>query len=93
MEALHDTGVVGHIGVSNVTLEQLQMLKKVARVKPRFAQIRCYATRNWDRDMRDFCAASSIVYQGFSLLIANRQVLNHADIKDFPVVTARRRPR
>ena len=82
MEALHDTGVVGHIGVSNVTLEQLQMLKKVARVKPRFAQIRCYATRNWDREMRDFCAANSIVYQGFSLLTANRQVLNDADMKD-----------
>ena len=58
------------------------MLKKVARVKPRFAQIRCYATRNWDRDMRDFCAANSIIYQAFSLLTANRQVLNHADMKD-----------
>lgn len=82
MEALHGEGAVGHLGVSNVTLEQLQTLYKVARVKPGFAQIRCYAARNWDRDIRDFCAANGIVYQGFSLLTANRQVLNHADMKD-----------
>ena len=83
MEALHGEGTVGHLGVSNVSLEQLQTLYKVARVKPRFAQIRCYATRNWDRYMRDFCAANGIAYQGFSLLTANRQVLNHVHMKDF----------
>ena len=83
MEALHGEGTAGHLGISNVSLKQLQRFYKVARIKPRFAQIRCYASRNWDRDMRDFCAANGIVYQGFSLLTANRQVLNHADMKDF----------
>ena len=81
MESLHEEQQVGYLGVSNVSLEQLQTLCKVARIKPRFAQIRCYATRSWDRDIRDFCAVNDIIYQGFSLLTANRQVLNHADMK------------
>jgi diketogulonate reductase-like aldo/keto reductase len=49
-------------------------------VKPRFVQNRCYAVRRWDRRVREFCAASGIVYQGFSLLTANRDVLLHPDV-------------
>ena len=30
--------------------------------------------------MREFCAASGVVYQGFSLLTANRDVLTHPDV-------------
>ncbi len=44
------------------------------RVQPRFVQNRCYAERGWDHDIRQFCAASGMVYQGFSLLTANRKV-------------------
>src|SRR5690606_24175157 len=54
MEALHDSGRVRLLGVSNVTLEQLQTLHGRARVKPRFVQNRCYADRGWDRRIRDF---------------------------------------
>lgn len=81
MEAIHSAGKVAHLGISNVSLEQLQVLCKVAKVKPRFAQIRCYASRRWERDIREFCAANGIVFQGFSLLTANRQVLNHDEMK------------
>jgi diketogulonate reductase-like aldo/keto reductase len=49
-------------------------------VPPRFVQNRCYASRGWDRDVRAFCAANGLVYQGFSLLTANRQVLAHPDL-------------
>ena len=38
-------------------------------------QNRCYATQGWDRHVREFCAANGVVYQGFSLLTANREVL------------------
>jgi diketogulonate reductase-like aldo/keto reductase len=31
----------------------------------------------WDREVRRFCAANGIYYQGFSLLTANREVLAH----------------
>jgi diketogulonate reductase-like aldo/keto reductase len=48
-----------------------------ARVLPRFVQNRCYAFRGWDRGVREFCAAHGLVYQGFSLLTANRDALAH----------------
>ena len=80
MEAIHDTRRARLLGVSNVTLVQLQELHAGARVKPRFVQNRCYAVRGWDRRVREFCAESGIVYQGFSLLTANRDVLTHTEI-------------
>jgi diketogulonate reductase-like aldo/keto reductase len=75
MEAIHENGNARLLGVSNVTLEQLQLLFHQSRVKPRFVQNRCYAAQGWDRGVREFCAANGMVYQGFSLLTANRQVL------------------
>jgi diketogulonate reductase-like aldo/keto reductase len=75
MEAIHDSGRARLLGVSNVTLEQLQRLCQEARVRPRFVQNRCYAVRGWDRPVRQFCAANGLVYQGFSLLTANRDVM------------------
>src|SRR5205823_6310904 len=67
MEAIHDSGRVRLLGVSNVSLEQLQALCEKARVRPRFVQNRCYAVRGWDRRVRQFCAANGLIYQGFSL--------------------------
>lgn len=75
MEALHDRGQVRLLGVSNVSLEQLQLLCRQARVPPRFVQNRCYAARGWDRSVREWCAAHGLLYQGFSLLTANRDAL------------------
>jgi diketogulonate reductase-like aldo/keto reductase len=80
MEALHDSGRARMLGVSNVTLEQLQRLCGEARVPPRFVQNRCYAVRGWDRSIREFCAAANVIYQGFSLLTANRDVMAHAEL-------------
>jgi diketogulonate reductase-like aldo/keto reductase len=80
MEALHDSGRARMLGVSNVTLEQLQQLCREARVRPRFVQNRCYAVRGWDRSIRELCAAGNVIYQGFSLLTANRDVLAHAEL-------------
>jgi diketogulonate reductase-like aldo/keto reductase len=77
MEAIHTSGRVRLLGVSNVTLEQLDSLCQKARVRPRFVQNRCYAALGWDHDIRAYCAANGLVYQGFSLLTANRQVLVH----------------
>ena len=80
MEAIHDSGRARLLGVSNVTLEQLQELHRGARVRPRFVQNRCYAVRGWDRGVRQFCTANGLVYQGFSLLTANRDALVHPDM-------------
>jgi diketogulonate reductase-like aldo/keto reductase len=75
MEALHQRGAVRLLGVSNFTAEQLLALCRGARVRPRFVQNRCYAAEGWDRTVREFCSANGLVYQGFSLLTANRAVL------------------
>jgi len=80
MENIHDSGQIRFLGVSNVSLEQLRELYDQARIKPRFAQIRCYATNDWDRDMRKFCAENGITYQGFSLLTANRSANFHPKV-------------
>ena len=80
MEAGHDNGLVRLLGVSNFSLEQLQRLCDKARVPLRFVQNRCYAVRAWDRDVRQFCSEHGILYQGFSLLTANRQVLAHPEM-------------
>lgn len=75
IESLHARGRARLLGVSNVSLEQLEELCSQARVPPRFVQNRCYAAQGWDRPVREYCAARGIIYQGFSLLTANRQVL------------------
>lgn len=80
MEAIHDAGQTRLLGVSNVSLEQLQALFKDARVKPRMVQNRCYASQGWDRRVRAFCAANEMIYQGFSLLTANRAVVTSSEI-------------
>jgi diketogulonate reductase-like aldo/keto reductase len=80
MEAIHDSGRARLLGLSNVTLEQLQKFCRQARVQPRFVQNRCYAVHAWDREVRVFCGKNGLTYQGFSLLTANRQVLAHREL-------------
>ncbi len=80
MEAIHDSGRARMLGVSNVTVEQLQALCRAARVRPRFVQNRCYAVEGWDRRVRQFCAANGLIYQGFSLLTANRALLARPEL-------------
>lgn len=75
MEALVGSGDVKLVGISNVTARQLADLLALARIAPAFVQNRCYAARGWDREIRAICAANAVVYQGFSLLTANRHVL------------------
>lgn len=80
MEALVDTGAVGVIGVSNISIGQLVELLAFARIPPTFVQNRCYARTGWDTLVRALCAKHGITYQGFSLLTANKQVLAHKDV-------------
>ena len=81
MEEIYESGRARNLGVSNVTLEQLQELCQEARIPPHFVQNRCYASQGWDSKIRSFCAANKIIYQGFSLLTANRQLVEHPELK------------
>jgi diketogulonate reductase-like aldo/keto reductase len=72
-----DAGRTRLLGVSNVGLRHLQQMAAAGAELPRFVQNRCFASRGWDREVRAFCAEHDIVYQGFSLLTANPEVLGH----------------
>ncbi len=78
MESLHERGLVKALGVSNVSLEQLEALCARAKVQPKYVQNRCYARLGWDRAVRALCAERGITYQGFSLLTANPEALQKA---------------
>jgi diketogulonate reductase-like aldo/keto reductase len=77
MEELQAAGGTRFLGISNVTLDQLEELRSQAVVAPAFVQNRCFASLGWDRAVRAFCRANGAVYQGFSLLTANVRELQH----------------
>ncbi len=81
IESLYDAGKAKMIGVSNMTAEQLRQLCAGATHKPMVIQNRCYAAFGWDMDVREICKAHRIIYQGFSLLTANREVFAESDIR------------
>ena len=74
IESLYDAGRTKLIGISNVTAGQLALLCERAKHKPMVVQNRCYAAFGWDQAVRDLCRTHRIIYQGFSLLTANREV-------------------
>ena len=76
MVQLLQQGRVHHLGVSNVTAEQLQLLCQ-GEIKPRFVQNRCYARLGWDAQVRKVCREHDVQYQGFSLLTANQRELQN----------------
>ncbi len=80
-EELYRAGKTRMVGISNVTAEQLSLLCERATVKPMVVQNRCYAWLGWDKEVRQMCRAHGIIYQGFSLLTANRQVLVDPDVR------------
>jgi diketogulonate reductase-like aldo/keto reductase len=72
-----DAGRTRLLGVSNVSLRHLAQMTATGAEAPAFVQNRCFARFGWDRAVRVFCRDRNIVYQGFSLLTANPEVLGH----------------
>jgi len=50
-------------------------------VKPMMVQNRCFAVMAWDREVREICREHGIIYQGFSLLTANADVLGEPEVR------------
>ena len=71
-----DAGRVRFLGISNASLRHLERLVSAHSEGPTFVQNRCFARLKWDRDVRSFCQQQKILYQGFSLLTANVEVLH-----------------
>jgi diketogulonate reductase-like aldo/keto reductase len=89
MESLVSEGRARFIGASNFTLGQLRELLSLAKVRPRFLQNRCYARTGWDRAVRELCVEHGVIYQGFSLLTANRAELQQSDVRRLASRTGR----
>jgi diketogulonate reductase-like aldo/keto reductase len=81
IESLYEAGKTKMIGVSNVTADQLTLLCMKAKHKPMVVQNRCYAAFGWDKEVREICRTQHIIYQGFSLLTANREVFINPEIR------------
>jgi diketogulonate reductase-like aldo/keto reductase len=77
MKKERDAGRTKQLGVSNVSLRHLEQMEAEHSELPFFVQNRCYARLGWDREVRSFCRERNIIYQGFSLLTANVEVLHH----------------
>ena len=82
MRKERDAGRTRFLGVSNVSLRHLEQLEAAHSEAPAFVQNRCFARLGWDRDVRQFCRERKIIYQGFSLLTANVEVLHHPLMND-----------
>jgi diketogulonate reductase-like aldo/keto reductase len=82
MESLVAAKSVRRLGISNINVMDLAELFGRATIKPSFVQNRCFARDQWDRLMREYCKSNGIVYQGFSLLTANRPVLDRPDFRE-----------
>jgi diketogulonate reductase-like aldo/keto reductase len=81
IEGIYESGTTKMIGISNVSAEQLALLCERATHKPMVVQNRCYAALGWDSDVRAICRTHGIIYQGFSLLTANRGVLVEPEVR------------
>jgi diketogulonate reductase-like aldo/keto reductase len=85
MKKERDAGRTRLLGVSNVSLGHLEQMEAVGSEAPACVQNRCYARLGWDREVRLFCRERKIVYQGFSLLTANVEVLRDAVVTGLAV--------
>ncbi len=77
MRKERDAGRTRLLGVSNVSVRHLEQMEAAHSEHPAFVQNRCFARLGWDREVRSFCSDHKITYQGFSLLTANPEVLQH----------------
>lgn len=92
MERLQDAGKARLLGVSNFRPDQLEELCTFARRGVAFVQNRCFARTGWDAALRRVCEERGVVYQAFSLLTANPEVLAHPVLAETAERHGRTRP-
>jgi len=77
-----DAGRTRLLGVSNVSLRHLMQMEHLRLEPPKFVQNRCFARLGWDFEIRRFCAERKIIYQGFSLLTANPEIVGSRFVRN-----------
>jgi len=82
MEARVEAGEVRRLGLSNCPdLTMLRAVHDAARIKPSVLQNRFHDKTGYDRELRAYCHAQGIVYQGFWTLTANPHRLAHPTVQ------------
>jgi diketogulonate reductase-like aldo/keto reductase len=82
MESIQKAGGARLLGISNCyDLKVLRQLYTDASVKPAIVQNRFYQATAYDIDLRQWCSAQGVIYQGFWTLTANRHVLSSKPIQ------------
>lgn len=83
MEDIQRRGGAKLLGISNVDAKQLSALLADAAAKPAIVQNRFRASPDWDAAVRGVCAEHGLLYQGFSVLTANRGLASEPVVVDF----------
>jgi diketogulonate reductase-like aldo/keto reductase len=54
-----------------------------AKVKPEYVQKRCFAHTGWEKEIRAICKEHGVIFQGYSVLTANKEVLKNAQVQEY----------
>ena len=72
---------VRHLGISNVNLNNLELLYDLIDIKPAVVQNRFSTSNYYDTKLREFCVEKRIVYQAFGLLSKNTLLLESEPVR------------
>eukprot|EP00746_Dinoflagellata_sp_MGD_P000897 gnl/MRDRNA2_/MRDRNA2_101667_c0_seq1.p1 gnl/MRDRNA2_/MRDRNA2_101667_c0~~gnl/MRDRNA2_/MRDRNA2_101667_c0_seq1.p1 ORF type:complete len:640 (+),score=96.83 gnl/MRDRNA2_/MRDRNA2_101667_c0_seq1:53-1972(+) len=76
MEDAVQKGLAKQLGVSRVvSLSQLRRIYADAKTKPAVVQQRFFAEASYERDVRSWCAETSVHFQAFGTLSANKRAI------------------
>ena len=66
---------IRHIGISNTTLDIVQLLSQQGTVKPAVVQNRFHADTDYETQLRRYCRDQDIIFQSFWTITANRRLV------------------
>ena len=72
---------VRHLGISNVNLNNFELLYDLMDIKPAVVQNRFYSANSFDKRLRSFCVKKGIIYQAFGTLTKNPRLLASEPVK------------
>ena len=72
---------IRHLGISNVSLPELERLYDECQVKPAIVQNRFWPGNKWDVGVRRFCRDHGMVWQSFWTITGNPQLLKTAVVQ------------
>ena len=72
---------IRYLGISNVSLNNLELLYDLMDIKPAVVQNRFYSANSYDTRLRRFCVEKGIIYQAFGTLTRNPLLLKSEPVR------------